>query len=332
MKILLYPQFDADRLQRLAAVAPDIRWSNCENRQQAALEIVDADAMIGKLDAELLCRAEKLRWIQCPTASLEHFIFPELVQHPAVLTNVRGIFGRVIATQVVGYLACFARNLHIYIRQQTRGQWSPLGGPHKQDGFLSGPCDVSDIDRQHQDLSSCTLGIIGLGGIGVAIAQAVVPLGMRILGMDPVTSPRPEIEHCFQPNQLHELLPECDYVVIAAPHTPQTVGMFDERQFRQMRSNAVLINVGRGALVRLPALVAALQAEEIRGAALDVFEVEPLPPRHPLWQLPNVIITPHIAGYAPTIAQRHFQILAENTRRFANNQPLINVVDKRLWY
>jgi phosphoglycerate dehydrogenase-like enzyme len=133
-------------------------------------------------------------------------------------------------------------------------------------------------------------------------------------------------------DRLPELLAASDFVVIAAPHTPETAGLFDAETLAHMRPTSYLINIGRGAIVRLDDLVAALRAERIAGAALDVFEVEPLPKDHPLWDFPNVIITPHTAGYSPVIAARHLNTLVENVRRFARGEPLNNVVDKALWF
>jgi phosphoglycerate dehydrogenase-like enzyme len=133
--------------------------------------------------------------------------------------------------------------------------------------------------------------------------------------------------------ELPQLLGQSEYVVIAAPHTPRSAGMFRREQFRQMRRDAYLINVGRGALVVLDDLVAALEAGEIAGAALDVFETEPLPPGHALWRMPGwVILTPHVAGYSPRIAGRHLEVLLDNVGRFVRGEPLRNVVDKDKWY
>jgi phosphoglycerate dehydrogenase-like enzyme len=135
----------------------------------------------------------------------------------------------------------------------------------------------------------------------------------------------------FRPDRLHEVLQESDFVVIAAPHTPETYKLFNRERIRQMKKIAYLINVGRGVIVDLADLTAALQAGEIAGAGLDVFEVEPLPKEHPLWRMENVIITPHCAAASPHVPERHLQTLLENLRRFVAGQSLLNVVDKRMW-
>ncbi len=156
---------------------------------------------------------------------------------------------------------------------------------------------------------------------------------MRVVAVDPLKQQAPEgVSELWLPNRLDELLRASDFVIIAAPHTPQTEQMFRRQQFQAMRRNAYLINIGRGAIVNLDDLVAALAAGEIAGAGLDVFEVEPLPGEHPLWKLPNVILTPHVAGQSPRVAPRHLAVLLDNIRRFHAGEPLANVVDKSRWF
>jgi phosphoglycerate dehydrogenase-like enzyme len=248
-----------------------------------------------------------------------------------VLTNMRGLFSDVIADQVMGYVLCFARNLHTYVRQQIERRWSPIGGEAARVSFASGPGHVTPIDLAHGHLPDQTLGIVGLGAIGREIARRARAFGMRLVAVDPKPSACPDVEWVRPPECLPDLLAESDYVVTAAPHTPKTTGLFGSEQFRQMKRSAYLINIGRGAIVKLDDLTEALRNGVIAGAALDVFEVEPLPETHPLWEFPNVILTPHIAGYSPRIAERHLAVLVENVRRFVNGEPLLNVVDKREW-
>jgi phosphoglycerate dehydrogenase-like enzyme len=272
--------------------------------------------------------------VQTPTASLEHYLFPALAAHPCVLTNMRGLFSDVIADQVMGYVLCFARNLHVYVLQAAAARWAPVGGEAARVGFASGPGTVNDIDRAHRHLGGATLGVVGLGAIGREVARRAAAFGMRVVAVDPRPADvPPEVAAVWPVEELPRLLGESEYVVVAAPHTPRSAGMFRREQFRQMRRDAVLINVGRGALVVLDDLVAALEAGELAGAALDVFETEPLPPDHPLWRMPGrVILTPHVAGYSPRIAGRHLETLLDNVGRFVRGQPLRNVADKEQWY
>ena len=335
MKLLIFPPIDTERLRRIAGVAAEIGGSavNAANEAEALREIVDSDAFFGRVSAALLSRAGRLRWIQAPTASLEHYLFPELVAHPATLTNMRGLFNDCIADQVLGYITCFARNLHLYIRRQKSGQWAPIGDESSRVEFQYGAGKQTPIDRAHRQLTGATLGVVGLGGIGAEIARRGLACHMDVIAVDPlVTTPLPGMRAVWPVRQLHELLAASDYVVIAAPHTPETAGWFGREQFAQMRSSAYLINIGRGAIVRLADLTAALQEGVIAGAALDVCETEPLPAEHPLWQMDNVIITPHVAGMAPQIAERHLCVLLDNMRRFASGKSLLNVVDKHKWY
>lgn len=333
MKIVIHPPVDAARLERLQSAAPLVRFANAGVESEAVHEILDAEAFLGKLTPPVLAAAGRLRWVQSFTASLEHYLFPALVEHPCVLTNMRGLFSDVIADQVMGYVLCFARNLHTYVRNQLERKWAPVGGEAARVSFAAGPGEVNSIDRAHPHLPDRTVGVVGLGAIGSEVARRARAFGMGVVAVDPRrTDCPPEVDWLRPPSELSVLLAESDYVVIAAPHTPATARMFGHDQFRQMKPTAYLINVGRGAIVDLSALTEALRTGVIAGAALDVFEVEPLPSDHPLWEFPNVILTPHVAGYSPRIAERHLGVLVENVRRFVAGEPLLNVVNKREWY
>jgi phosphoglycerate dehydrogenase-like enzyme len=155
---------------------------------------------------------------------------------------------------------------------------------------------------------------------------------MRVLAIDPIVTSIPDVCEVWPPDRLHELLAASDFVVIAAPHTPETDKLFRRREFEQMKRTAYLINVGRGAIVDLADLTQALETGLFAGAGLDVFEIEPLPAMHALWTMPNVIITPHVAGASPRIAQRHTEVLLDNIRRFVAGLPPATLVEKRRWY
>jgi phosphoglycerate dehydrogenase-like enzyme len=334
MKIVLHPPVDAQRLGRIRAAAAPMEVVNAANEQQALAHMPSADAFFGKITPALLAAAQNLRWVQAPTASLEHYLFPELVEHGCALTNMRGLFSDVIADHVLGYILCFARNLHRYVLQQSQARWAPVGGESARVALTTGPGVVNSIDRAHLHLGDATLGIVGLGAIGREVARRGLAFGMKVLAVDVVQlDPPPGVSAVWPVERLPSLLESCDFVVIAAPHTPQTVRMFRREQFRQMKPTAYLINVGRGAIVDLEDLTAALRAGELAGAGLDVFETEPLPVDHPLWGMGDrVILTPHVAGYSPRIAERHLGVLLDNLRRFVRNDVLINVVDKSRWF
>jgi phosphoglycerate dehydrogenase-like enzyme len=333
MKLLIHPAVEPERLDKIVTASGGIEVVNAGDPDAAAAEMADADGFFGKITPALLAAAGQLKWVQSPTASLEHYVFPELIEHPCVLTNMRGLFSDVIADHVFGYILCFARNFHLYIRNQMARRWAPVGGEDNRPDFATGPGRVIEIDRRHLHLSDHTLGIVGLGQIGSEIARRGLAFGMRVVAVDPVQIEAPAgVEALWRLERLPDLLAASDFVVIAAPHTPQTMKMFRREQFRLMKRNAYLINIGRGVIVDLGDLAEALRAGEIAGAGLDVYETEPLPAAHPLWAMENVILTPHIAGYSPRIPERHLAVLLDNVGRFARGEPLRNVVNKAAWF
>lgn len=324
---------DDDRLLQLKAVAGQLSIVNATTDAEAIAEMRSADAFFGKITPELLAEAEQLRWVQSPTASLEHYLFPELVEHPCQLTNMRGLFYDVIADHVFAYILAFARRLHLYLRQQLRADWSPIGGEEERSTFALGPSHVTAMDRAHLHLSDCTLGIVGLGSIGAEVARRGKAFSMRVIAVDPDVDECPnQVDQLSSLDGLEDLLAESDFVVIAAPHTPETEGMFSSREFQLMKNDGYLINIGRGVIVKLDALADALREGHIAGAALDVFETEPLPADHPLWAMENVLITPHVAACSPHIASRHFETLCHNVQQFVADKPLTNITNKQKWY
>jgi phosphoglycerate dehydrogenase-like enzyme len=326
MTLVIYPPVEDRRLEMICAAATPMRVVNVQTEAEAAEALAHAEAFFGKITPELLKQAPKLRWVQSPTASLEHYMFPELVAHGCQLTNMRGLFSDVIAEHVFGCMLCLSRNLHVYLRQQRERRWAPVGGERERSGWAYGPGVVSEIDRAHRHLTGSVLGIVGLGAIGSEIAARGRAFGMEIVAVDPVN---PE---AWPLDRLPELLATSDWVVIAAPHTPQTEGMFGAELIRQMKPSAYLINIGRGAIVKLGDLVHCLREGAIAGAALDVFEEEPLPAEHPLWTMENVLITPHVAGYSTLVPKRHLEVLLENIQRFRSGEPLLNLVRKAEWF
>ena len=331
-KLVIYPSIDALRLRQIVDLKCQLNIVNCESLEQAEAEIGDADGFYGKMLPNLLAAARQLQWVQSPTASLEHYLFPALIQHPCQLTNMRGLFYDVIADHVFTYILMFARRMHIYLAQQYESNWSPVGGETGRADYSVGPGNVTPMDHQHQQLADSTLGILGMGSIGREIARYGKQLGMTVIGVDPYSEPPKYVDTFGGLTDLDEMLSSSDFVVIAAPHTPETEGLFNLEVMGKMKSSAFLINIGRGVIIPLDDLVTALNADLIAGAALDVFEIEPLPEDHPLWKMPNVIITPHIAACTPKVSERHLEVLLGNIRRFANDESLLNVVNKSLWF
>ena len=331
MKLLIHPPVSEERLAKIREAAKPMTIVQAPDEAHAVAEIADADALFGYLTPAMLRAAKKLRWAQSPTASMEKYLYPELAASPVIVTNMRGIFSDVIADHVFGFILCFAKNFHTYIRQQSRSYWHMLGRePNELPGY-GGPGEVHPSDCAAITLADCTLGVIGLGGIGAETARRGLAFGMRVVAVDPVAKEAPAGVKLLRADGLDELLGQSDFVVIAAPHTPETFKLMNRQLLRKMKRTAYLINIGRGVIVDLADLTAALQAGEIAGAGLDVFEIEPLPANHPLWQMPNVIITPHCAAASPRVPERHLDTLLDNLRRFVAGQPPRNVVDKQRW-
>jgi len=317
--LMLPPQTSATRewAKRLAAAQPNLSVIVAENETDAAGAIARADAAFGTVSPTLLRAASKLRWIQAPQAAPPAgWYYPELIAHAAVVTNFREIFNDHIGAHIMAFVLAFARGLHRYLPQQLNREWSPA------------PLDTAVIH-----LPEATALIVGVGGIGAETARLAAAFGIRVLGVDSRRQVAPSgVAELHPATALDSLLPRADFVILTVPHTPSTEGFMNRARFQLMKRSAFFINIGRGMTTRLDDLVAALNAREIAGAALDVFEQEPLPSDHPLWTMPGVLITPHTAGYGPYLDDRRYGILSDNCRRFLAEEPLLNVVDKASWF
>lgn len=264
--------------------------------------------------AGVLARVPDLGWFHARSAGLEGVLVPELVASPAVVTNGRGAFSHSLAEFVLAALLYFTKDLRRLLKSQEDGAWDPF-----------------DMEMLH----GRTLGIVGYGDIGRATATLLRPLGVRALAL----RRRPElsrgdalVEEVLPVERLHELMRRSDDVLVAAPLTPETRGLVDAEALAAMRSTAVLVNVGRGPVVNETALADALEQGRVRGAALDVFETEPLPRGHRFWRLPNVLLSPHCADHVPGWVEDGTRVFLENLRRFQRGEPLLNVVDKARGY
>jgi phosphoglycerate dehydrogenase-like enzyme len=317
--LMLPPQTDITRgwASRLSQDMPELEITVAEDHAQAEAVIAEADAVFGTLPPDLLGKAKKLRWLQAPQAAPPAgFYYQALIEHPLVATNFREIFNDHIAAHIMAYVLAFARGLHYYIPQQLRAEWKK---PPEDEGVVH--------------LPDATMLIVGLGGIGTETARIAACFGMTVLATDARRAEKPaHVAELHPPEALDALLPRADFVVLTVPHTPATERFFDHARFRRMKPTAFFINIGRGMTTRLDDLVAALRAGEIAGAALDVFEQEPLPSDHPLWTMSNVLLTPHMAGYGPYLNERRYEIIRDNCRAFAEGRPMRNVVDKTNWF
>jgi len=287
-----------------------------QGKDEAMLAIARADACYGFLDETLLAAARNLRWLQAPFAAPPAgYYFPALVAHPLQVTNFREIYNDHIGTHIMAYVLAFARGLDLFMPRQMRCEYR------------------QDVPRSVIHLPQSTVLIVGLGGIGREAARLLHAFGANVIATEARNMrSSPHVTEIHPPDALDELLPRADFVVLTIPHTPATEGLFDRQRFRKMKSDAFFINVGRGMTTRLDDLVAALETGEIAGAALDVYEQEPLPPEHPLWHMSGVILTPHVAWRGPYLDERKYRIIAHNVRAFGSGEPLINPVDKAAWF
>lgn len=254
-----------------------------------------------------------VRWVHSRAAGLDSMLFPELVQSPVPLTNGTGVFSQSLGEFALGVILYFAKDFRRMLRNQEAGRWEQF--------------DVEEIDGQ-------TVGIVGYGDIGRAVATRVHPMGMRVLALKrhPPSEADPLIEKFYRPQELQEMLAECDFVVAAAPLTPETRHMISDAAFAAMKPNAVVINIGRGPVIDQAALVRALNEKRIKGAGLDVFEKEPIPDGDPIYKFENVLVSPHCADHTKDWLNDAMRFFLAQYQRFAKGEPLENVVQKHLGY
>ena len=272
------------------------------------------------LRPEQFASAKRLRWIHAPTAAVHQFQFPELVASDVVLTNSREVHGPVVAEHVIALMFALAKKIPQAAHFQPKHIWAQEA-MWKEGG-------------RPREISGATLGLIGVGSIGRRVAKAASALGMRVIAVrEHVEKEVPEgVETVFAPAELDEVLRQSDVVVVSAPLIAATEGLMNTARFAVMKPDAYLINVGRGPQVEESALIDALRSGRIAGAALDVFDREPLPADSPLWDCPNLLITPHTAGLTEKLWHRHYELFSANLRRYLAHQPLHFVVDKHKGY
>jgi phosphoglycerate dehydrogenase-like enzyme len=309
-----------EHVAALARDFPQVRFDDPGTREEADALLPSADVVLGyALRPRNFANAARVRWVHSTAAGVGHLLFPELVESDIVVTNARGIHARSMAEHVLGVMLAFTRRLHVARDAQHERRWTQAGLWRAEPGFA--------------ELAGSTLGIVGFGQIGRAIGQAARAFGMRVLAVRrrPQADPAPADEQ-WGPERLDELLECSDWVVLAAPHTPETDRLLGADRIARMKPGARLVNIGRGALLDEAALVEALRSGRLAGAALDVTETEPLPADSPLWSMPEVIVTPHISGVGPRFWERITAQFAGNLRRFLDGRPLENLVDKRVGY
>jgi len=312
------PEWFAERLQ---AAFPQVDVTRITSGEQLTRELSNTSVLFGAaFGPEHLRDVRQLRWIHSPAAAVHDLLCPELVNSEIILTNAREVHGVVVAEHVLAMMFALARRIPESVRFQVKRTW--------------GQAILWEERRTPQELAGAIVGLVGLGSIGRNVAQRASALEMKVIAIREHTQrPKPEkVDEVLPTSRLNEMLSRSDYVVLSPPVTPATRGMIGRDQLAAMKKDGYLINVGRGPLVEETALIEALRARRIAGAALDVFDQEPLPPESPLWDLENLLITPHTGGMTEKMWDRHYGLFAENLRRFLAGQPLLAVVDKQAGY
>lgn len=283
-------------------------------------EIVSAEIVVSwSIRPEQIESAKALRWIHSPAAAVHQLMFPELVNSDIILTNAREVHGPVVAEHVIALIFALAKKIPDSAHLQAKHIW--------------GQQILWDELPRIREVAGATLGIVGLGSIGRAVVKSAKALGMRVIAVREHPEKGGEgSDSVYGPAQVSEVFRLADYVVLAAPVTNDTKALANAERFGLMKTDACLINVGRGPLVDEAALVAALREKKIGGAALDVFPKEPLAADSVLWDVPNLLITPHTAALTDKLWERHYALFSDNLRRYIDGKPLLAVVDKRKGY
>jgi phosphoglycerate dehydrogenase-like enzyme len=306
--------------ERLRLAFPEINVVHLLDYSLVDAEIRDAEIAIAwSIRPEQIKAAKKLRWIHSPAAAVHTLIFPELVNSDIQITNAREVHGPVVAEHVLALIFALAKKIPDAVQLQHKHEW--------------GQQRMWDELPRVREIAGATAGLIGLGSIGRVVAKNAKALGMRVIAAREHPEKGSEgADLVFGPAEIDEVFRQADYIVLAAPVTVTTKAIANAARLALMKPEACLVNVGRGPLVDESALAAVLRDKKIGGAALDVFPKEPLAPDSPLWELPNLLITPHTAALTEKLWERHYSLLTENLRRYLKGAPLLGLVDKHKGY
>lgn len=312
-KVILMQDWADELVKEIEATDPRVKVFRIKNSEPGNL-IEEAHAIIGWPPKEWLSRAKQLRLLHLPSAGADGYTDRTMYASPDVIvTNSSGVYGVPIAEHVMGMCLGFARGLFRFTRSQEKHRWQKL--------------ELSELNGK-------TMGIIGLGDIGSETAKRAKAFGMKVIASKRSPSPKPNyIDELFCGSEgIAQVMKSSDYIVISLPLTTETAGIISRDMLALCQPHAFIVNVGRGGLIDEAALIEALQNNRIAGAGLDVFVTEPLPADSPLWDLENVIITPHNAGSTPEQARRSTAIFTRNLQNLLNGKPLTNVVNLDLGY
>jgi len=313
VNILVYPHLEARHLEQIRAVDPRVRVTLVTDQPRGTDGVRTAEIMVGwNIPREAVQRASRLKWIHSTAAGVDQLLYPEIRERGIILTASMGIHHQLVE-HIFAFLLALERRLHVAMRLQLQRKWDRTN-------------TVGD------ELSDKTLGILGLGTIGQQLVRKAQAFDMRVIGTKRTPTSIPGVDRVLPPDGLPQVMRESDAVVVALPLTPQTRGLIGERELQMMKPTAWFINVGRGPIVHETALIQALRARRIAGAALDVFEHEPLRSDSALYDLENVILTPLVSGASPRYMDRAVPLFCENLARYLRGAPLQNLVDPERGY
>ena len=314
MKVMINTGLSDDQLKKIRDVSDELAVVVAGNRDDQAALIPDVEIVLGGMNSRLFMEAKKLKWVQVPSAGADSLLFPEFVESDVMLTSMKGYVGVHLADHAMALLLALARGIHTALRNPN---WEMR----------------MRIREKSLELTGKIMGIIGLGGTGIEVAMRAAGFGMEVIALEPEDVQKPDfVKEVWKPECFHDLLGCSDVVTICAPLTDATNCMFDLDAFSKMKRSAILINVTRGQIVDGPALIKALREGLIAAAGLDVTPEEPLPADSPLWNMDNVIITPHTSGGSPARIDRLVKLFCENLQRFLSGEALLCVIDKRKGY
>jgi phosphoglycerate dehydrogenase-like enzyme len=314
MKIVVNMSLSPEHKAQICAVSDRLQVRFVEDREAVLAAAPETEVILGWLDERVQAAAPRLRWVQVPAAGVDGVLTPEFVASSITLVSAKGTVGTHLADHAMALMLALLRGLHTSIRSNT---------------WRAQPA----IRDASWELEERTIGIVGLGGTGRAVAERAAPFGARLIAVDPEPVVKPPcVAELWRMERFGDLLDQSDVVVVCAPLTRATHGLFDRAAFSRMKPHALLINVTRGKIMEPEALMEALTTGQIGGAGLDVLPWEPIPDDHPLWRMPNVIITPHCAGGSPLREGRAVEQFCENLRRDLAGEPLVGVIDKEKGY
>ncbi len=315
MRIVLCYPVEARHIQQIRAASPQAEVIDA-GQERIAEELAEADVYCGHAKVpvpwEDVVRKGRLRWIQSSAAGMDHCLVPSVVESDIVVTSASGVLAKQVADHTLALLVGMLRNLPTFFRAQQAHEF---------------------VRRPTRDLHGARIGIVGLGGNGRRLAKVLKPMETTILATDWFPQNKPDtVDELLPADALDTILPRIDVLILTAPLTPHTRGMIDARRLRMLPAEAVVVNVARGPLIVESDLVKVLQSGHLWGAAVDVTETEPLSPDSPLWDLPNVIVTPHVGGQRASRIDDMTDLFCENLKRYQDSRPLINEVDKQLGF